>query len=113
VEKKFIPRGRDFLHRGKTGLFFPRNGKTLRDFSTQWNNFEVIFPHCGKIISTLWKRRCPRSEPPQGGGGVQEKTARPKLPWQAGEGQWLRAGRGIGRIGRMRQDRRMDVFLEP
>jgi hypothetical protein len=25
-----------FPHCGKTGLFFPRNGKTFSDFSTQW-----------------------------------------------------------------------------
>jgi len=33
---------------GHEAVFFPRNGKTFSDFSTQWNNFEVAFPHCGK-----------------------------------------------------------------
>ena len=33
---------------GLGGGFFPRNGKSLRDFSTQWNNFAKVFPHCGK-----------------------------------------------------------------
>ena len=28
-----------FPHCGKTGPFFPRNGKTFSDFSTQWKNF--------------------------------------------------------------------------
>ena len=28
-----------FPHCGKTGLFFPRNGKTFSDFSTQWKEF--------------------------------------------------------------------------
>ena len=28
---------------------FPRNGKTFRQFSTQWKNFEGFFPQCGKL----------------------------------------------------------------
>ena len=56
-----------FPHCGKTGLFFPRNGKTFSDFSTQWKNFGRffhtmekvfgIFPHNGKNVSTVWKTR--------------------------------------------------------
>ena len=44
-----------FPHCGKNGPFFPHNGKSLSDFSTQWKNFlpvfhtmEKLFPRCGK-----------------------------------------------------------------
>ena len=64
VEKRFIPRGRDFPRRGKPGPIFPRNGKTFADFSTQWKTFAGffhamenlcgIFPRCGKKIHPAW-----------------------------------------------------------
>jgi len=54
-----------FPHRVKPGPFFPRNGKTFSEFSTQWKNFGRffhtmekvfgIFPHNGKNVSTVWK----------------------------------------------------------
>ncbi|HOE36041.1 MAG TPA: hypothetical protein PLT12_00850, partial [Kiritimatiellia bacterium] len=33
----------------KSGRKVPHNGKTFGGFSTQWNNFGDIFPHCGKV----------------------------------------------------------------
>jgi hypothetical protein len=45
-----------FPHCGKNGPFFPRNGKTFSDISTQWKKFsgffhtmEKMFPQCGKL----------------------------------------------------------------
>jgi hypothetical protein len=57
---------KNFPHHGKSTRIFPRNGKTLRDFSTPWKNFGVIFPHRGKSgadFSTLWKKGKPQFRP--------------------------------------------------
>ena len=79
-----------FPHCGKMGPFFPRNGKTFSDFSTQWENFcrffhtmeKVfgIFPHNGKNVSTLWKTRFLRLFSRVLGcslGAVERSTRRP------------------------------------
>ncbi|HXK79370.1 MAG TPA: hypothetical protein PLB42_04250, partial [Kiritimatiellia bacterium] len=45
-------------NKGRRADIFPRYGKGLVRFSTQWNNFGPVFPHCGKTevnFSTLWK----------------------------------------------------------
>jgi len=79
-----------FPHCGKTGTFFPRNGKTFSDFSTQWKNFGHLFPHNGKRIrdfSIQWKNFFHGVENPDLGlfsgvpglfsGAVERSTRRP------------------------------------